>query len=176
MAGASQSVDETRTVISNSVWNQAHVQSKLDSVSWKLWFRGCGKRAIETGLWEPPRSCKEGGQASLRVNQCNKFCSVDATYPRPIGIDPIGIRSGFNWFWVQCRQVFRDLPCTVVGHYYKIETSLHQRELCTTFSKLSVSLPVYQVRLDWLPLPCIALIRLNQLGCLGSSVGRASAS
>ena len=41
---------------------------------------------------------------------------------------------------------------------------------------LSLSLPVYQVRLDWLPLPCIALIRPSQLRCLGSSVGRASAS
>ena len=41
---------------------------------------------------------------------------------------------------------------------------------------LSLSLPVYQVRLDWLPLPCIALIRPSQLSCLGSSVGRASAS
>ena len=41
---------------------------------------------------------------------------------------------------------------------------------------LSSSLPVYQVRLDWLPLPCIALIRPNQLSCLGSSVGRVSAS
>ena len=28
------------------------------------------------------------------------------------------------------------------------------------FLMLSLSLPVYQVRLDWLPLPCIALIRL----------------
>ena len=35
---------------------------------------------------------------------------------------------------------------------------------------------VYQVRLDWLPLPCMALIRPSQLGCLGSSFGRASAS
>ena len=35
---------------------------------------------------------------------------------------------------------------------------------------------VYQVRLDCLPLPCIALIRPSQLSCLGSSVGRASAS
>ena len=41
---------------------------------------------------------------------------------------------------------------------------------------LSLSLPVYQVRLDWSPLPCIALIRPSQLSCLGSSVGRASAS
>ena len=41
---------------------------------------------------------------------------------------------------------------------------------------LSWSLPVYQVRLDWLPLPCIASIRLSQLSCLGSSVGSASAS
>ena len=41
---------------------------------------------------------------------------------------------------------------------------------------LSLSLPVYQVRLDWLPLPCIALIRPSQMSCLGSSVGRASAS
>ena len=29
--------------------------------------------------------------------------------------------------------------------------------------------------LDWLPLPCIALIQPSQLSCLGSSVGRASA-
>ena len=35
-------------------------------------------------------------------------------------------------------------------------------------------MPVYQVRLDWLPLPCIALIWPSQLSCLGSSVGRAS--
>ena len=34
----------------------------------------------------------------------------------------------------------------------------------------------YQVRLDWLPLPCIALIQPSQLSCLGSSVGTASAS
>ena len=39
-----------------------------------------------------------------------------------------------------------------------------------------LSLPVYQVRLDWLPLSCMALIRPCQLSCLGSSVGRASAS
>ena len=32
MAGAGRSVDETRTLISSSVLNQAHVQSKLDSV------------------------------------------------------------------------------------------------------------------------------------------------
>ena len=31
---------------------------------------------------------------------------------------------------------------------------------------LSLSLPVYQVRLDWLPLPCIASIRPSQLSCL----------
>ena len=38
-------------------------------------------------------------------------------------------------------------------------------------------LPVYQVGLDWLPLPCVALIWPSQLSCLGSSaVGRASAS
>ena len=37
-------------------------------------------------------------------------------------------------------------------------------------------MPVYQVKLDWLPMPCIALVRPSQLGCLGSSVGRASAS
>ena len=30
-------------------------------------------------------------------------------------------------------------------------------------------LPVYQVRLDWLPLPCIALIWPSQLSSLGSS-------
>ena len=35
---------------------------------------------------------------------------------------------------------------------------------------LSLSLPVYQVRLDWMPLPCIALIRPSQLSCLSSSV------
>ena len=40
---------------------------------------------------------------------------------------------------------------------------------------VELSLPVYQVRLDWLPLPCITLIRPSQLSCLGSSVGRASA-
>ena len=45
-----------------------------------------------------------------------------------------------------------------------------------TVYSLMLSLPVYQVRLDWLPLPCIALIRPSQLSCLGSSVGRASAS
>ena len=32
MAGAGQSVDETRTVISNSVQSQANVQSKFDLV------------------------------------------------------------------------------------------------------------------------------------------------
>ena len=41
---------------------------------------------------------------------------------------------------------------------------------------LSLSLFVYHVRLDWLPLPCIALIWPSQLSCLGNSVGRASAS
>ena len=41
---------------------------------------------------------------------------------------------------------------------------------------LNLSLPVYQVRLDWLPLSCIALIWPSQLSCLGNSVGRASAS
>ena len=40
----------------------------------------------------------------------------------------------------------------------------------------SLSLHVYQVRLDWLPLPCIALVRPSQLSCLGSCVCRASAS
>ena len=40
----------------------------------------------------------------------------------------------------------------------------------------SLSLPVYQVRLDWLPLSCIALIWPNQLSCLSNSVGRASSS
>ena len=44
------------------------------------------------------------------------------------------------------------------------------------YIRLSLSLPVYQVRLDWLPLPCIGLIRPNQLSCISSSVGRASAS
>ena len=39
---------------------------------------------------------------------------------------------------------------------------------------LNLSLPVYRVRLDWLPLPCIASIRPRQLSCLGRSVGRAS--
>ena len=33
MAGAGRSVNEIRTLISNSVQNQAHVQSKVDSVS-----------------------------------------------------------------------------------------------------------------------------------------------
>ena len=40
----------------------------------------------------------------------------------------------------------------------------------------SSSLPVYQVRLEWLSLPCIALIRPSQLSCLGSTVARASVS
>ena len=44
-----------------------------------------------------------------------------------------------------------------------------------TGSMLCLSLPVYQVKLDWLPLPCIALIQPSQLSCLGSSVGTASA-
>ena len=39
-------------------------------------------------------------------------------------------------------------------------------------SMLSLSLLVNQVRVDWLPLPCIALIRPSQLTCLGSSQGR----
>ena len=47
---------------------------------------------------------------------------------------------------------------------------------CNMLYFRSFSLPVYQVRLDWLPLPCIALIRLSQLSYLGSSVGRASTS
>ena len=41
---------------------------------------------------------------------------------------------------------------------------------------LSLSLPVYQVRLDWLSSSCIALIQPSQLSCLCSSVGRATAS
>ena len=41
---------------------------------------------------------------------------------------------------------------------------------------LNLSLTVHQVRLDWLPLPCIALIRPSQLSCLGNSVGRTSTS
>ena len=41
---------------------------------------------------------------------------------------------------------------------------------------LDVELEFAYLRLDWLPLPCIALIRPSQLSCLGSSVGRASAS
>ena len=43
---------------------------------------------------------------------------------------------------------------------------------CMNLLNVELSLPVYQVRLDWLPLPCIALIRPNR----GSSVGRASVS
>ena len=43
--------------------------------------------------------------------------------------------------------------------------------VCVCLCMLSKSLPVYQVRLDWLPLPYIALIRPSQLSCLGSSVG-----
>ena len=39
-----------------------------------------------------------------------------------------------------------------------------------------LSLPVYQVSLDWLPLPCIALIQPSQLSCPGISVSRTSAS
>ena len=39
-----------------------------------------------------------------------------------------------------------------------------------------LSLPVNQVRLDFLLLPCTALIRTSQLSCLGSSVHRASSS
>ena len=46
----------------------------------------------------------------------------------------------------------------------------------TCYTMLSTSLPVYQVKLDWSPLLCIALIQPSQLSCLGSSVGRASAS
>ena len=47
--------------------------------------------------------------------------------------------------------------------------------VCTYMYTGMHTLLVYQVRLDWLPLPCITLIRPSQLGCLGSSVGRASA-
>ena len=39
---------------------------------------------------------------------------------------------------------------------------------------LSLSLPNYQVRLDWLP--WFAMIQPSQLSCLSSPVGRASAS
>ena len=51
-------------------------------------------------------------------------------------------------------------------------SSLHRYVCC---------LPAYQVRLDWLPSPCIAfalycLHSAQQLSCLGSSVGRTSAS
>ena len=43
--------------------------------------------------------------------------------------------------------------------------------------ELSLSWPVYQVtRLEWLPLPCIALVPPYLLSCLGNSVGRASVS
>ena len=41
---------------------------------------------------------------------------------------------------------------------------------------LSESLPIFHVRLDWLPLSCIALIWASQLSCIGSAIGRASAS
>ena len=46
----------------------------------------------------------------------------------------------------------------------------------STCIMLSLSLPVFQVKLDWLPLLCNALVRPSQLSYLGSSVGRASAS
>ena len=52
--------------------------------------------------------------------------------------------------------------------------SVHAR-VCGGVLMLSLSIPVYQVRY-WLPLPGIALIQPGQLSCLGSSVGRASAS
>ena len=41
---------------------------------------------------------------------------------------------------------------------------------------LSLSLLVYQVKLDCFPMLCLALIRSSQLSCLGSSVGGAFAS
>ena len=41
---------------------------------------------------------------------------------------------------------------------------------CFCIVMLGLSLPVYQVRLDWLPLPCTALIRPSQLSCLGTCI------
>ena len=56
---------------------------------------------------------------------------------------------------------------------------MHVYWLCVVFVRVRVCVyrfefACYQVRLVWLPLPCIALIRPSQLGCLSSSVGRAS--
>ena len=59
-------------------------------------------------------------------------------------------------------------PDAALGNRKKVTTG----ELCVRMM-LSLNLPV---RLDWLPLPCIALIRPSQLSCLGNSVGRASTS
>ena len=75
--------------------------------------------------------------------------------------------------------------CVVVGEGDK--AALEEKELLLQYQNGEFSLrrefkenitclSVYQVRLYWLPLPCIALIRPSQLSCLGSSVGRASAS
>ena len=54
-----------------------------------------------------------------------------------------------------------------VGCHWRINYLVHSM-------MLSLSWPVYQVRLDWLPSPCIALIHPSQLSCLGNSVSRAS--
>ena len=71
------------------------------------------------------------------------------------------------------------MSCDSIVHIiimYKLYVHTYLVKLLQHLAMLSLSLPVYQVRLDWLPLPCIALIRPSQLSCLGSSVGRASAS
>ena len=70
-----------------------------------------------------------------------------------------------------------DLGLTVPMYIFNLELGVVGGLITPVRSlMLSLSLLVYQVRLDWLLLPCIALIRPSQLSCLGNPVGRAFAS
>ena len=66
--------------------------------------------------------------------------------------------------------------CVAKTDVYISLTNFCETSCGTMYVMLSLSLSVYQVRLKWLPLPCIVLIRPSQLGCLVSSLVRASAS
>ena len=66
------------------------------------------------------------------------------------------------------------LPCFDLGLYISSHVNVLSLELGVIGGliisvhsfMLSLRMLVYQVRLNWLPLPCIALIRPSQLSCL----------
>ena len=81
MAGAGRSVDETRTLISNSMrnQNQAHVQSKLDPLIPRMWQESHRDWAMRTATLMQENL--RGGQASLHVLadyilQCGRYVST----------------------------------------------------------------------------------------------------